>query len=142
MTTSPETLQLGDRVRVLEDLKLGDGRVYIPKDATGIVFEIGNPAAMSEDEAPVGVSFYNGDDWVDFSEIEVITPAAEVAKEPRKYYITGTVKVELEVTVEAHSRDEAEAYFKDHAMEFLTDFDSMELKKAKVTYLAEKDLGY
>jgi hypothetical protein len=135
----PGKVAVGDRVRVLEDLKTGDGRVYLRKDTTGIVFEIADPKSLTEDEVPICIQFHDGEDWVDFPDIEVIKPAAEVAQEPKQYYVTGTVKVELEVTVEAHSRDEADAYFRDHAMDLLDDFDSLELKKAKVKFISEKD---
>lgn len=136
-TTEPKRPEVGDRVRVVKDLVTGDGRVYLREGSSGIVEAIDpNPI---EGDPPIEVYFENGEDWVEFDDIEVITPAAEVEQEPLKFAITATIKVEVEITVEGDNHRDAIEHFEAHALDYLSDNETMKLKKTKVIDIMTED---
>lgn len=136
-------LEVGARVRLVKDI-VGEApdsseyqppRVYAHKGWVGIVQSITDPATLSgDDEYPIEVKWDRdgySEDFVEESDIEVITSAEDVAKEPREFTITGQLVVEVTHRIKANSREEAAKTFREMGSDLLDDWDEMEVKKVK-----------
>lgn len=135
-------LEVGARVRLLNDI-VGEApdssdpqppRIYAHKGWVGIVQDIADPTSLADDEYPIEVKWETSgwnSDFVEESDIEVITSAEDVAKEPREFTITGQLVVEVTHRIMANSREEAAKTFREMGSDLLDDWDELEVKKVK-----------
>ena len=150
-------LEVGARVRLVRDI-VGEApdssdpqppRVYNRKGEIGIVDSIHpNPEELDSDECPVGVRFGGWDyseDYVDFEDIEVIESAADVAKEPKEFTVTGQIVVEVTHRIMARGVADAAKLFREMKNDLIQDWDEMEVikvKKIDPSNIAEKGYDY
>jgi len=137
------TIEPGARVRIKHDI-MGGGQktepfVYLAKGTEGIVTEILDPESLGEDEFPLGIRIGWNEDYVALDDVEVVTAAADVAKEPVEFTITGKVTVEVTHRIMAMNRDEAAKKWAEMGSDLLTDWD--EMSKPEIAPLAYFDIG-
>lgn len=107
----------GDEVRIIADSYWDESQPQENHGKSPYVGELGIIEFLfGDDDVDVRFGQYDTDGYRE-SDLELVTPAVEVQKRPRKYYVSAKVAYEATYVVSATSRAEAIAQIRNEAFD-------------------------